>query len=164
MSDKVAHSRLLYKPDFYGMRNKTKKWIESFLSHRSQQVSVGGVKSKTAEVTSGVPHGTVLGPLLFLCSINDLPESILSSDAKLFADDSLLFNVIENDKDKELLQRDLSALELWEEAWHMSFNPTKCVVLRISKKKKTARQIHYQLHGRTLEVVNASKYLGVTLR
>ena len=75
----------------------------------------------------------------------------------------MLFKVIENDTDRELLQRDLSALELWEEAWQMSFNPTKCVVLRISSEKKTARQTACQLHGHTLEVVDANKYLELTL-
>ena len=161
--DKVTHSRLLYKLDHYGVRDNTKKWIQSFLSHRTQQVILDGVKSDTADVTSGVPQGTVLGPLLFLCFINDLPASILSSDTKLFADDSLLFKVIENDNDRELLQRDLSALELWEETWQMRFNPTKCVVLRISNKKSPTCKTNYQLHGHTLEVVDASKYLGVTL-
>ena len=143
------------------MRDNTKKWIQSFLSHRTQQVILDGVKS--AEVTSGDPQGTVLGPLLFLCFINDLPASILSSDTKLFAGDSLLFKVIENDNDRELLQRDLSALELWEETSQMRFNPTKCAVLRISNKKSPTCKTIYQLHGHTLEVVDASKYLGVTL-
>ena len=71
--------------------------------------------------------------------------------------------MIENDNDRELLQRDLLALELWEETWQMRFNPTKCVVLRISNKKKPTRKTDYQLHGHILEVVDASKYLGVTL-
>ena len=78
--------------------------------------------------------------------MNDIPESILSSDNKLFTDDSLLFKVIENDNDSELLQRDLSALELWEETWQMRLNPSKCVVLSIFDKMKHTR-----------------KYLGVTL-
>ena len=145
------------------MKGNTRKWIESFLSHRSQQVILDGVTSYKVEVISGVPQGTVVGPLLFLCFINDLPESILSPDLKLFAYDSLLFKVNDNDTDRELLQRGLSALELWEEAWQMSFNPTKCVVLRISSKEKKTRQTTYQLHGHILEVVNASKYLGVAL-
>ena len=82
---------------------------------------------------------------------------------QVFSNDSLLFKVTENDNDRELLQRDLSALEVWEELWQMRFNPTKCVVLRISNKKKPTRKTDYQLHGHTLEVVDASKYLRVTL-
>ena len=112
--DKVPHTRLLHKLDNYGVRDNVKRWIESFLSQREQQVILDGVRSDTAEVLSGVPQGTVLGPLLFLCFINDLPESIKSSQAKLFADDSLLFMVIKNDSDIALLQGDLSALEHWE--------------------------------------------------
>ena len=162
--DKVPHTRLLHKLDHYGVRDNVKRWIESFLSQREQQVILDGVRSDTAEVLSGVPQGTVLGPLLFLCFINDLPESIKSSQAKLFADDSLLFKVIKNDSDRALLQRDLSALEHWEKTWQMSFNPTKCVVLRIcTKKKRKILPTQYQLHGHTLEVVDASKYLGVTI-
>ena len=106
--DKVVHSWLLYKLGNYGVRDNTRKWIQSFLSNRSQRVILDGVKSDTADVTSGVPQGTVFGPLLFLFFINDLPESILSSDTKLFADDSLLFKVIEYDNGRELLQRPLS--------------------------------------------------------
>ena len=131
---------------------------------QEQQVILDGVRSEAAEVLSGVPQGTVLGPLLFLCFINDLPESIKSSQAKLFADDSLLFGVIKNDSDRALLQKDLSALEHWENTWQMSFNPIKCVVLRISTKKKKVLPTQYELHGHTLEVVDSSKYLGVTIK
>ena len=73
-----------------------------------------GVRSESTEVLSWVPQGTVLGPLLFLCFTNDLPESIKSAQAKLFADDSLLFRVVKNDSDRGLLQKDLSVLEHWE--------------------------------------------------
>ena len=162
--DKVPHTRLLHKLDHYGVRGNVKRWIESFLSHREQRVILDGVRSESAEVLSGVPQGTVLGPLLFLCFINDLPESIKSSQAKLFADDSLLFRVIKNDSDRALLQKDLSALEHWENTWQMSFNPIKCVVLRISTKKKKVLPTQYELYGHTLEVVDSSKYLGVTIK
>ena len=100
---------------------------------------------------------------MLLCFINDLPESIKSSQAKLFADYSLLFRVIKNDSDRALLQKDLSALEHWENTWQMSFNPIKCVKLRISIKKKIL-PTQYDLHGHTLEVVDSSKYLGVIIK
>ena len=151
--------------DYYGVRNQTNKWIETFLHHRNQQVDLDGVKSDTVEVMSGVSQGTVLGPLMFLCFIKDLPESIRPSQTKLFADDSLLYKVSESDSDRALLQRDLSALEQWEQTWQMSFNRTKCIVMRIStKKNKKVLHTQYQIHGHTLDVVNIDKYLGMTIK
>ena len=128
--DKVPHTRLLHKLDHYGVRGSVKRWIESFLCHREQRVILDGVRSESAKVLAGVPQGTVLGPLLFLCFINDLPESIKSFQAKLFADDSLLFRVIKNDRDRALLQKDLSALEHWENTWQMSFKVSKGAKIR----------------------------------
>ena len=87
---------------------------------------------------------------------------IKSSSSKLFADDSAVFRVIENDHDRQLLQKDLTSLEKWEETWQMSFNHTKCTVIRIAPR---CRKIDttYSPHGHTFEVVVASKYLGVTI-
>ena len=113
---------------------------------------------------SGVPQGTVLGPLLILAYINDLPDSLRSSEARLFADDSLLYLTVNGAKGNNLLQEDLSALEDWERAWQMSFNPSKCTIIRITsgkKRKKSAFQSSYTLHSQVLEVTDASKYLGV---
>ena len=111
-----------------------------------------------------MPQGTVLGPLLFLAFINDLPDVTKFSDTRLFADDSLLYREITSNHDNVLLQRDLTALEEWEKAWQMSFNATKCSVLHICPgNKKKLINTSYQLHGHTLDTEDASKYLGVTL-
>ena len=108
--DKVPHSRLLLKLDHYGVRGNVKEWIRQFLSNRTQQVVLEGISSTSAKVLSGVPQGTVLGPLLFLAFINDLPDVIESSSSKLFADDSAVFKAIESDQDRQLLQKKTSML------------------------------------------------------
>ena len=91
-------------------------------------------------------------------------ETINHSETRLFADDTILFRKINNTKDSDLLQQDLSALERWGNEWQMSFNPTECTVIRVSPRKtKPVLPTHYQLHGHTLEVVEASKHLGVTI-
>ena len=117
MFDKVPHSRLLYKLEYYGVRDNTRKWIESFLGHRGQQVILDGIKSDTVNVISGIPQWTAMRPPLFLLlQQGPEPELFLSSDTKQTGDDSMVYKVIENDTDREL-QRDLSALKLWEESW-----------------------------------------------
>jgi len=161
--DKVPHRRLLHKLDYYGDRGQTNTWIQSFLEKRHQQVILDGAKSATADVLSGVPQGTVLGPLLFLAHINDLPDRITYSSSKLFADDSMLFRTIQDDSDRARLQEDLGALEQWEHECQMSFNPSKCTVIRAVPKGCKPIPTQYQLHGQTLETVEGSKYLGVTL-
>ena len=159
--DKVPHTRLLHKMEYYGIRGSTLHWIKDFLSSRTQSVVLEGHTSGSLDVTSGVPQGTVMGPLLFLAYINDMPESTKSS-VRLFADDSLLFRKICNKRDAAQLQSDLSGLEEWERKWQMCFHPEKCTVIRISGRKKTI-DTSYTLHGHTLEVVQSGKYLGVTV-
>jgi hypothetical protein len=89
--EKVPHQRLLYKLKFYGIKNQTFNWISAFLSNRTQTVVLDGESSDIAPVTSGVHQGTVLGPVLFLVYINDLPEYMKSSQLRLFADDSIIY-------------------------------------------------------------------------
>ena len=107
--DTVPHNRLLNKLDRYGIRNKTHTWISNFLKYRKQRVVIGGEHSTWTQVMSGVPQGTVLGPLLFLTYINDLPNNIHSS-IRLFADDCVLFREIKNEIDSQELQKDLNSL------------------------------------------------------
>ena len=96
---------------------------------------IEGTLYEAAPVTSGVPQGSVLGPLLFLCYINDLPACV-SSHIRLFADDCLLYRTINAQHDTVILQEDLNILQQWEAKWLMSFNPDKCEVLRVTNKRK----------------------------
>ena len=112
--DVIPHQRLLHKLDHYGIRGTTLNWIQNFLinrTNRTQKVVVDGSSSESARVKSGVPQGTVLGPLLFLTYINDLPSTV-SSQVCLFADGCLLYRPIKWRADQEKLQRDLSALQI----------------------------------------------------
>jgi uncharacterized membrane protein len=96
---------------------------------------VEGEKSNETTVDSGVPQGTVLGPILFLCHINDLPDSVTSS-VRLFADDCLLYRTIKTAKDHQKLQADLEQLEIWAKDWGMRFNAKKCYIYYPSTKNR----------------------------
>lgn len=137
------------------------KWIKDFLSNRTQSVLLEGHKSGPLDVISGVPQGTVIGPLLFLAYINDLPQSTFS-EARLFADDCLVYRKIKNVKDTETLQDDLNKLQEWESRWQMNFHPEKCIVIQITSKRNPLIR-NYQLHGHTLDAVEHGKYLGITI-
>ena len=104
--DKVGHKRLVEKMKFYGVRGKANKWIKDFLSSRNQTVVLDSETSYQADVLSGVPQGSVLGPCLFLFYINDLPDG-LSSSVRLFADDTIVYMAVTNNDDAKALQDDL---------------------------------------------------------
>lgn len=161
--DKVSHRHLLYKLKFYGVDNLTLGWITDFLSDRTQTVTLDGEMSEKVPVTSGVPQGTVLGPILFLIYINDLPEYIQHSTLRLFADDSIIYREITSNHDSHLLQSDLEAAGRWEKDWQMHFHPDKCNILSITQKQQNTQHT-YSLHGHQLEKVTSAKYLGITIQ
>ncbi|MCG7866607.1 MAG: reverse transcriptase family protein, partial [Candidatus Thiodiazotropha taylori] len=159
--DRVPHQRLLKKLDHYGIRGEVYQWIRSFLSNRTQQVVVDGENSYSAPVISGVPQGTVLGPLLFLIFINDLPQTI-QSNVRLFADDCIVYRELNSSYDCEILQQDLHNLENWERTWGMEFHPAKCNVMRVTNSRQPVVK-PYTLKGHQLAVDASSKYLGIDL-
>ena len=110
--DTVPHKRLLKKLHRYGIRGKILAWIKDYLRNRRQRVVLNGCKSKWSPVTSGIPQGSVLGPLLFLVFINDLPD-VVQTVIELFADDSKVFKQIDTPDDADVLQTDLTNMESW---------------------------------------------------
>jgi len=157
--DKVNHSKLLYKLNLYGVKGKNVDWIKGFLSNRYQQVVIYGEKSTSIPVTSGVPQGSVLGPILFLVYINDLPGHTKCT-TRLFADDTAVYLSFQNISDHRTLQDELNSLEWWEQTWDMAFNPDKCQVIQITHAREPI-PTSYTLHGQLLEIVDQAKYLGV---
>ena len=128
--DTIPHKQPLHKLSLYGITGPLHAWLLNFLTQRSMRVVIEGACSESTAVDSGVPQGTVLGPILFLCHINDIPSSV-SSQVGLFADNCLLYCEINTFKDHLTLQQDLKQLEVWADTWGMRFNASKCYILSI---------------------------------
>ncbi|KAK3095343.1 hypothetical protein FSP39_013497 [Pinctada imbricata] len=165
--DKVPHGRLVQKLKSYGISDRMCIWIKSFLTNRKQRVHINGNYSKWHNVASGIPQGSVLGPLLFVCFINDLPDSVLSS-VYLFADDTKLFRAVSNKNDQDTLQNDVDNLFDWSTTWLLKFHPDKCKVLKVENKRSRPSSTSYQMNtydgGRiTLESVDCEKDVGVSI-
>ena len=105
----------------YGVKSNTLSWLSSYLTTRRQRVVLNGSYSEWLPVTSGVPQGSTVGPLLFLMYINDLPACVKHSKVALFADDTKLYNQIHNRSDCENLQNDFNELIEWAKAWKINF-------------------------------------------
>ena len=131
--DTVPHSKLLKKLSHYGTRGTILEGLNNFLTGRTMKVVVDGKMSREIPVDYGVPQGTVLCPLLFLCHINDLPTSV-KSQVRLFADDCMLYRKIQTFNDHIVLQNDLTQLGKWANTWGMNFNTNKCHILSIKTK------------------------------
>ena len=160
--DTVSHSELLYKLWSFGITGNLWRWIKAYLTNRLQCVSINSCVSSPLPVISGVPQGSILGPLLFLIFINDLPTSLSSSDLLLFADDAKCAHHISCLSDCLSLQFDLDHLTLWSEAWNLHFNKEKCVILRISR-KQSPTLFNYHISGDPLVTVSTHKDLGILL-
>lgn len=159
--DRVPHKRLMEKIQCCGIEGNYLKWIENFLMHRKQRVVVNGKESCWSEVISGVPQGSVLGPLLFVIFINDLPECIKNrSELYLYADDTKIFRTIENTEDCEDLQKDLLEMKKWTDKWLLSFHPDKSKYMRIGK--SDVGEGHYYL-DKQIQKTSSEKDIGVMI-
>ena len=160
--DTVPHELLKSKLHRYGVDKDTLMWIDRFLYQRKQQVRVDSKYSEWADVKSGVPQGTVLGPLLFSIYMNDIVDCV-NSEIRLFADDCVCYRIIKQKTDCDILQNDISKLESWANTWEMRFQPAKCSILQLTRNKTRKIDANYMLKQTLLEKVKTTKYLGVNL-
>lgn len=128
--DRVPHQRLLSKVKAYGFDGEVFGWLCDFLSDRKQRVNRNGEKSDWVEVTSGIPQGSVLGPLLFVIFINDMP-ALIRCLMRMFADDAKMFYPVPTTRECEIVQADLYVLSDWSAIWQLPFNCLKCKVMHI---------------------------------
>ena len=159
--DTVPHKRLIAKLEGYGVKGDVLMWIQDFLANRTQYVSVNGERSTSMPVSSGVPQGSVLGPILFVYFINDMP-SASEEDMNLFADDAKAFKEIQALQDQKDLQRCINALVKWSIKWGMGFNGCKCKVMHLGRNNpKYDYTISDGTNTHTLEETVCEKDLGV---
>ena len=158
--DKVPHNLLINKLQYYNFDQKVLGWIEAFLKNRTQRVIIENSYSNSIPVTSGVPQGSVLGPILFLLYINDLPDRI-GCKVRLYANDVVLYtDVLGIEESNDVLQVSLNELSEWCHEWKMCINVDKSAVMRVSRLKSIITPV-YRLNDIKIKVVQDFKYLGV---
>jgi hypothetical protein len=158
--DTVPHKKLLLKMKCFGICDQLITWISSFLSGRTMRVMINGVGSAWYEVLSGVPQGSVIGPLLFLLFVQDLPDWVMVS-ILMFADDTKLWSKISHATDSHVLQKALDKLVEWANLWGMRFNIEKCKVMHVGHEMQTIYRMRDNDQDCTLQTVDEERDLGV---
>lgn len=159
--DKVNHELMIRKLHQFGFRGNLLNWFRSYLEKRKQRVTVLSATSCSLPITSGVPQGSILGPMLFLIYANTLPDAVCSSKLAAFADDTKLFKLIERADDVVSLQDDLNNLVSWSADSGLPFNKSKCKHQQISRKKIHTINNIYELQGTPIEITKVEHDLGV---
>jgi len=154
--NKVPHRRFVLKLEAHGIGGEILKWVENWLSERKQRVVLGGEFSEWRDTLSGVPQGSVLGPLLFIIYINDIDDQINSSLLK-FADDTKIYFKVNSPENIETLREDLCKLVSWSKEWQMLFNIEKCKVMHLGYDNPHAS---YFMDGNRLQVVSEERSLS----
>jgi len=159
--DTVPHERLVKVLEYYGINDPLLKWIKDFLYQRTQQVNVNGNISSTFYVTSGVPQGSVLGPLLFVIYINIMVEKVETEGLFLFADDVKVFKEITTQDEEEALQDILDKMYDWTRYSLLKFHPQKCEAMRIKNKRNDTSCGMYNIDCVRLATSQKVKDLGI---
>ena len=161
--DTADHAILIEKLKWYGVTGQLLDWFSDYQKDRSQRVVINGEASVRLPVTSGVPQGILVGPLLFVIFINDLPDAIHEhTSTALYADDTKQHRTILAAKDCDILQQDLTSLNTWSHESNLKFNASKCKVLTVTR-RKTPVTHEYHLGEVILQRVQEEKDLGVTI-
>ena len=160
--DSVPHAELLHKLQTFGITGNLLKWLRGYLTSRRQYVLLNKHVSKTLPVSSGVPQGSILGPLLFVIFVNDLPQASKHSDILLFADDTKCSTEIDCMDSCAHFQDDINALTDWGVRWRLLFNETKSAVLHFTKKKHPTHATYF-INESPVTAQESYKDLGVTL-
>ena len=162
--DTVDHMILLQKLYHYGVQGCAHDWFTSYLSNRSQFVTYNGVKSNLNNVKSGVPQGSILGPLLFLLYINDLSFACKRTFPVLFADDSNLFLSGKNTNQvQQMINDELKDIVIWLRANKLSLNIIKTHYMLFSNKKVIQPNVTTEINGQPITCVTKTKFLGVII-
>lgn len=163
--DTVPHRRLTLKLKSYGVGGHVLEWITDFLAGRKQRVTLGGAVSEWERVASGVPQGSVLGPVLFICYVNDMPETVKSM-IYMYADDTKIGREVSCERDGQALQTDLDSLVQWAHTWQLCFNVDKCKIMHLGSKNSGLDYTmkHYEKGKEvlmTLQTTKEEKDLGI---
>ena len=168
--DSVSHDLILKKlKEEFGINGLMLRFIKSYLQGRQQEVVIGGVKSGVLPVKSGVPQGSILGPLLFVIFINDMFKCISEgTNIALYADDTKIWREINYSEDHFILQGDIDKLNEWSYANKMKFHPSKCKALSITNQRNILHNLpctifNYKLGSVFINYVQSQVDLGVTV-
>ena len=159
--DCVPHAELLFKLHSIGISGDLLAWFQCYLFGRSQYVSINNSHSMLLPVTSGVLQGSILGPLLFLVYINDLPHAVLHSETLLYADDTKFLIPIGSSTDRNNLQTDLVSTLAWSRLWNLAFNLRKFVHVSFSFTRHN--QYTYFVSGSPITSSCSHRDLGVII-
>jgi len=158
--DRVSHSLLIKKLHFFNINPSLLMLLSSYLQNRTQVVCIDSVLSDPVGITSGVPQGSLLGPLLFIAYVSDLPKCLQFAKCLMYADDTKIFMAVHKISDCLLLQQDLNSLYEWCKKWKLSLNLDKCEIMSVSNRVNTV-EFNYHIGDVELERVNHVTDLGV---